>query len=105
MSMRNRELANLMVVGVLTAIGFASVYIARQEVVSTASLTYAGFFFALYLAAHLVARYTVPFADPYLLPIAGLLTAIGLTEIYRLNPDDAFRQGIWIDVAVALVAL
>src|SRR5256714_7149745 len=95
----------LIVVGLLTAVGFASVYIARQEVVSTASLTYAGFFFALYLAAHLVARYTVPFADPYLLPIAGLLTAIGLTEIYRLNPDDAFKQGIWIVVAVALFAL
>jgi cell division protein FtsW (lipid II flippase) len=102
---RNRELAFLTVVGALTAIGFASVYIARQDVVSTGSLTAAGFFFALYLAAHLVARYTVPFADPYLLPIAGLLTAIGLTEIYRLNPDDAFKQGIWIVVAVALFAL
>jgi cell division protein FtsW (lipid II flippase) len=94
----------LFVVGALTAVGFASVYIARQDVVSTASLTYAGFFFALYLAAHLVTRYTVPFADPYLLPIAGLLTAIGLTEIYRLNPDDAFKQGIWIVVAVVLFA-
>jgi cell division protein FtsW (lipid II flippase) len=95
----------LIVVGVLTAVGFASVYIARQDVVSTASLTYAGFFFALYLAAHLVTRWTVPFADPYLLPIAGLLTAIGLTEIYRLRPEDAFKQGIWIVVAVALFAL
>jgi cell division protein FtsW (lipid II flippase) len=95
----------LIVVGMLTAVGFASVYIARQDVISTASLTYAGFFFLLYLAAHLVARYTVPFGDPYLLPIAGLLTAIGLTEIYRLNPDDAFKQGIWIVVAVALFAL
>ncbi len=84
--------------------GFASVYIARKDVVSTASLTYAGFFFALYLVAHLATRYAVPFADPYLLPIAGLLTAIGLTEIYRLNPTDAFRQGIWIVVAVALFA-
>jgi cell division protein FtsW (lipid II flippase) len=95
----------LIVVGMLTAIGFASVYIARQDVISTASLTYAGFFFLLYLAAHLVARYAVPFADPYLLPIAGLLAAIGLTEIYRLQPDDAFKQGIWIVVAVALFAL
>jgi len=85
-------------------VGFASVYIARKDVVSTASLTYAGFFFALYLVAHLATRYAVPFADPYLLPIAGLLTAIGLTEIYRLNPTDAFRQGIWIVVAVALFA-
>jgi cell division protein FtsW (lipid II flippase) len=100
MSARNRELANLIVVGILTALGFASVYIARQEVVSTASLSYAAFFFALYLAAHLVARLTVPFADPYLLPMAGLLTGIGLTEIYRLNPSDAFRQGLWIVVAL-----
>jgi cell division protein FtsW (lipid II flippase) len=104
MSARNRELANLVVVGALTALGFASVYIARQEVVSTASLSYAGFFFALYLAAHLVARVTVPYADPYLLPMAGLLTGIGLTEIYRLNPSDAFRQGLWIVVALAAFA-
>ena len=89
----------------LTAVGFASVYIARQDVVSTSSLAYAGFFFLLYAAAHLVARYTVPFADPYLLPIAGLLTAVGLTEIYRLRPDDAFKQGTWIVVGVVLFAL
>jgi cell division protein FtsW (lipid II flippase) len=95
----------LVVVGILTAIGFASVYIARKAEVSTTSLTYAAFFFGLYLAAHLVARYAVPFADPYLLPIAGLLTAIGLTEIYRLNPDDAFKQGNWIVVAVGLFSL
>jgi cell division protein FtsW (lipid II flippase) len=105
MSARKRELANLMVVGMLTAIGFASVYIARQEVVSTASLSYAGFFFALYLAAHLVARLTVPYADPYLLPMAGLLTAVGVTEIYRLDPTDAFRQGLWIVLALGAFAV
>src|SRR3954467_421839 len=77
----------------------------RQVVGSTSWLAYAGFFFLLYAAAHLVARYTVPFADPYLLPIAGLLTAVGLTEIYRLRPDDAFKQGTWIVVGVVLFAL
>ena len=46
----------------------------------------------------------MPFADPYLLPIAGLLTALGVTEIYRLAPADAFRQGFWIVLAVALFA-
>jgi cell division protein FtsW (lipid II flippase) len=104
MSARNRELANLIVVGILTALGFASVYIARQEVVSTASLSYAAFFFVLYVAAHLVARMTVPWADPYLLPMAGLLTGIGVTEIYRLDPTNAFRQGLWIVVALGAFA-
>jgi len=105
LSARNRELANLVAVGLLTVVGFASVYIARQEEISTASLSYAGYFLGLYLVAHLIARLTVPFGDPYLLPMAGLLTAIGVTEIYRLNPDDAFRQGGWIVVGVALFAV
>ncbi len=102
---RNRELLYLGVVGVLTGIGFASVYIARQAVVSWGSLGYALFFLALYLAAHLVARLTVPNTDPYLLPMAGLLTAVGVTEIYRLGPSDAFKQGLWIVIGVALFAL
>jgi cell division protein FtsW (lipid II flippase) len=103
-SLRNRELLNLVVVGALTTVGFASVYIARQDVVSTASLSYAAFFIGLYLVAHVVARYAVPYADPYLLPMAALLTAIGVTEIYRINPDDAFKQGVWIIIAVAVFA-
>ena len=47
----------------------------------------------------------MPDADPYLLPMTGLLTAIGVTEIYRLGPDDAFKQGLWIVVGVGLFAL
>ena len=85
MSLRNRELMSLVVVGVVVGFGFASVYIARQEVVNSASLSYGLFFLGLYVVAHLIARITVPNADPYLLPMAGLLTGIGLTEIYRLD--------------------
>jgi cell division protein FtsW (lipid II flippase) len=100
LSARNRELSYLVVVSLLTGLGFASVYIARQAAVSWGSLTYAAFFVGLYLAAHVVARATVPNADPYLLPLAGLMTAIGLTEIYRLGPSDAFKQGLWIVIGV-----
>jgi cell division protein FtsW (lipid II flippase) len=105
LSYRNRELLYLAMVGVMTGIGFASVYIARQALVSWGSLGYAVFFFALYVAAHIVARITVPNADPYLLPMAALLTAVGVTEIYRLGVSDAFKQGLWIVVGVALFAL
>jgi cell division protein FtsW (lipid II flippase) len=105
MTERNRELGYLIAVGALTGLGFASVYIARQAVVSWGSLTYAGLFVGLYLVAHLIARRTVPNADPYLLPMAALLTAVGLTEIYRLNPDDAFKQALWVVIGVALFAV
>jgi cell division protein FtsW (lipid II flippase) len=105
-SLRNRELLNLAAVGLLTTIGFAAVYLASQDVpeFSTTSLSYAAFFLALFLAAHFVLRLALPLADPYLLPIAGLLTAIGLTMIYRIEPDEAFRQGGWVVIGVGLFA-
>jgi len=103
-SARTRELLILILVGLITATGFASVYIARQNEISPASLSYAGFFLVLYLIAHVVARFTVPDADSYLLPMAALLTAIGLTEIYRLGPTDALRQGLWVVIGVAAFA-
>ena len=101
---RNRELVALVAVGALTAIGFASVYISLKSQISAGSLGYAAFFFALFLVAHAVARFAVPDADPYLLPVAGLLSAIGLTEIYRLGPSNAFRQGLWVVIGVAVFA-
>jgi cell division protein FtsW (lipid II flippase) len=103
-TLRNRELAALLTVGLLTAIGFSTVYIALKSQISGGSLSYALFFFGLYLVAHIVARVTVPLADPYLLPMAALFTAIGITEIYRLGPSDAFRQGLWIVIGVGVFA-
>jgi cell division protein FtsW (lipid II flippase) len=101
---RNRELVNLLLVGLLTAAGFAAVYIARSDVVSTASLSYAAFFLALFVAAHLVLRFALPHADPYLLPLAGLLSAVGLTMIYRIDPDLALRQGLWVVIGLSAFA-
>ena len=104
MSLRTRELLNLVLVGLLTAAGFASVYIARQDVVSAGSLSYAVFFVSLFVVAHIVLRVRLPDADPYLLPLGGLLCAIGVTEIYRIDPDLAFRQGLWVVVGVIAFA-
>ena len=105
MTLRNRELVNLLLVGLLTGAGFTAVYIARQDVVSAGSLSYAAFFLALFVAAHVILRFALPDADPFLLPLGGLLTAVGLTMIYRIDPDLALRQGLWVVVGLAAFAL
>jgi cell division protein FtsW (lipid II flippase) len=100
-SARYRELWNLLFVALVTAIGFLSVYTARQQEIGSTSLIYAGYFLALYAVAHIGLRAGLPDADPWLLPLAALLTAVGLIEIYRLNPTLARDQSIWIIVGLA----
>jgi cell division protein FtsW (lipid II flippase) len=104
-SLRNRELLNLIGVGILTGLGFASVFIAQKAVISTQSLSYLAFFLGLYLVVHVVARAVLPQADPYVMPLVALLTGIGLTMIYRVDPDLALRQGLWLVIGVAVFAV
>jgi cell division protein FtsW (lipid II flippase) len=101
MSSRNRELLNLLLVAAVAAAALASVTIARSNEVSFGSLVWVAVFGGVYLVAHLVARRVVPQADAALLPLAALLTAIGLVTIYRLDTDDASRQAVWVVVGLA----
>ena len=49
-------------------------------------------------------RFALPYSDPFLLPVGALLTAIGLTMIYRIDPNLALRQGLWVVVGVVAFA-
>jgi len=104
MSTRNRELVNLVLASVVGTAAFASVSIAASGEVSARWAGYAGVVIGLYALAHAATRATVPFADATLLPLAGLLTAIGLTVIYRLDPEDARRQVVWVALGIAVLA-
>jgi cell division protein FtsW (lipid II flippase) len=72
---------------------------------------------ALALTMHFVVRFTAPYADPLLLPVATLLTILGLIMIYRIdvavsrravlnNVDpptpDVYSQLTWFTVAAIL---
>ena len=103
-SARNKELINLGFAAIVASAAFASVSIVGTGLVSARWLGYVGVIFGLYLVAHVVARFTVPYADPTLLPLVGLLTALGLTVIYRLGPDDARRQAVWVAVGIGVLA-
>ena len=92
MSARNRELFALIPVAVLLVAGFAAVFITDTEQLSNLSLIYGGYFLAICVAAHILLRIRLPYADPYLFPLAALLAGIGLVVIYRIDDGLAVRQ-------------
>ncbi len=103
MSARNKELLNLFFASLVAFAAFASVTVVDTTLVSARWLGYAGAVFGLYIVAHAATRFAVPYADPTLLPLVGLLTALGLTVIYRLDPADAGRQAVWVAFGIVVL--
>lgn len=62
--------------------------------------------FAIWAAATALAasqlRQRLPDSDPYLLPIAALLSGWGILTIWRLVPGFGLRQSVWLMVSVAV---
>jgi cell division protein FtsW (lipid II flippase) len=101
-SARNRELLALLPASLLLVAGFAAIFIQRSAVLSDVSLTYGAFFLALCLAVHLVIRFTLPHADPYLFPLVAVLACFGLVVIYRIDEKLAREQAQWFVVGLIL---
>jgi cell division protein FtsW (lipid II flippase) len=104
MKARNRELLALVPASLLLTAGFAAVFVQRNDIVTNLSLTYGAIFLGLCVAGHLVIRFTLPDADPYLFPLAATLACFGLVMIYRINQDLAREQAQWFVVGLILFA-
>jgi cell division protein FtsW (lipid II flippase) len=101
-SARMRELFGLIPVTLCVTAGFAGVLITRSEQIQDATLTYGAFFLGLCLLGHLFIRARLPDADPYIFPLCALLAAVGLVEIYRIDPELAREQAQWFVVGLAV---
>jgi cell division protein FtsW (lipid II flippase) len=109
---RNRELLALVPASLLVTAGFAAVFLSQDATLSSAarsqdelsdlSLTIGGVFLGLCLATHLVLRFTLPHADPYLFPLVAVLACFGLVVIYRIDADLAREQAQWFVVGLVL---
>jgi cell division protein FtsW (lipid II flippase) len=71
---------------------------------SSVSLTYGAVFLALCLAGHLVIRWALPHADPYLFPLAAVLASVGIVMVYRIDPVLARQQAQWMVLGLVLFA-
>jgi cell division protein FtsW (lipid II flippase) len=102
MSARNRELMALIPASLLVTAGFAALFIQRSDILSNVSLTYGAIFLGLCFAGHLVIRFTLPHADPYLFPLVAVLACFGLVVVYRIDEDLARDQAQWFVIGLIL---
>ncbi|MDO8307601.1 MAG: FtsW/RodA/SpoVE family cell cycle protein [Actinomycetota bacterium] len=114
---RNLELLLLVFAWGLGVLGILQVTWATGETAGDSLWITAAVVAALSLAMHVVVRWKARYADPVMLPVATLLTILGLVMIYRIdvaaasraelngNPPptpDVYSQLTWFTVAVIL---
>ena len=106
---RNRELGLLLFSFVITAAAAALVQLGTRDTLDVTFLYYCGGLGLLTLILHAVLRLKAPQADPFVVPIASLLSGLGLVMIYRIDialGDEGWdalstRQLVWAAIAIA----
>ena len=112
---RGTELLLTVFAVLIAVLAYTAVGLAIEGRVPSGTLGYGLGLGALFLGAHLVVRFTAPYADPLLLPCVALLNGLGLVMIRRLDfaageravqlgnavpSGEAPRQLIWTAVGV-----
>ena len=106
---RNRELGLLLFAFVLNGGAVALVQLGATDHIDWTFLYYCGGLTVLVLGLHFVLRYRAPQADPFVVPIATVLSGLGLAMIYRIDIEKAAlgwdalstRQLAWLAMAIA----
>jgi cell division protein FtsW (lipid II flippase) len=101
-SRRAREAGFLLPAAALGALGAGSVAAAETDGLDLSPLPGVLAMVGVFLAMHLALRWRAPFADAYVLPVVGALTALGLVSLYRIDPALARDQLIWVAAGAAV---
>lgn len=106
---RNRELGLLLFAFVINGVAIALVQLGALGHIDWTFLYYCGALTVLVLALHIVLRFKASQADPFVVPIATVLSGLGLAMIYRIDIEDqstgwdalSTRQLVWLAIASA----
>ncbi len=94
-----------MLIAVILFSGFFATNIAIQGKAVYDHLFYPGSAALIFITVHIFLRRLVPRADLIIFPTAAALTSLGLVMIYRLQPNLAFEQLMWLCIGSALMLL
>ena len=89
---RGTELAMIGFAVMIMAFAWAASGFGLNGHIPPGLITYVGGFAVLLLGAHLAVRFLAPWADPLMLPLAGLLNGLGVVMIYRLQESGVGKN-------------
>lgn len=106
---RNRELGLLVFAFLINGASVALVQLGALGHIDWTFLYYCGALTVLVLGLHIVLRYRASQADPFVVPIATVLSGLGVAMIYRIDIEDgdegwaalSTRQLVWLVIALA----
>ncbi|TGY34034.1 FtsW/RodA/SpoVE family cell cycle protein [Microbacterium laevaniformans] len=106
---RNRELGLLLFAFAINGAAIALVQLGALGHIEWTFLYYCGALTVLVLGLHIVLRFKASQADPFVVPIATVLSGLGLAMIYRIDIEDqstgwdalSTRQLVWLAIASA----
>ena len=105
LSIRTQELGFLLVSAAVGLLGAVTVATANADELDLGPLPGAAAVLGVFIAMHVTLRIKAAYADPYVLPLVGVLAAIGLVELHRISPELARDQTIWFAIGGAVFIL
>ena len=103
---RNRELVLLLFAYVIVAAALLTVQLATNGALDGMLLWLTGIVGVLSFALHIILRFVAADADPFVVPIAVLLTGLGIAEIHGIDQhwlDNGVLTRGWGEIAVKQV--
>lgn len=104
-SRRTTELLLLLAAALPTLLVFALVETQHARSFSWSQLAVPGALLGAFIVAHLAVRRFASGADPALLPVAFILSGLGLAFVTRLDPKLAASQVMWLFIGVAALVV
>lgn len=111
--LRGLEFALIIFAFVISVAGVAIIDLTLENEIGTALLLPGTMFFVSVMVLHITVRALATDADPLLIPLATLLSGIGVVQIYRIDlaaglegwNATSVKQLVWLSIAVLIASL